>query len=318
MRRLADAVEYVLDQCFAVAGDSPADVIHWGSNYDDMITYPPYFESEILPWLQKASKYFHDKGKLMLCHTDGENRGLVELIAMSGIHIAEAVCPAPMIKVSLETYYDKWCRRNEICIFGGIPQNLLSPTTATEKELFDYMEYFFKAIAPGPKFIVGVADTTPPDADFNRLKIIGELVREKGRLPLEGGGGPPIAKKRFITSEGLPVRDEPEEDARIYQGVNQDVLKGDHVVNKDHVRDLLNNGFNAQDILHKGMLSAMDVIGGRFRDGSVFIPEVLLSARAMNEALTVLEPYLVSSGGGKQGKVLIGTVQGDLHDIGNH
>ena len=131
MRHLAEAVEYVLEQCLSIAGNSPAEVVHWGSNYDEMITYPPYFEREILPWLQKASTYFLDKGKLLLSHTDGENKGLIKLIARSGIHIAEAVCPAPMTKVPLDTYYDLWSQKNDICIFGGVPQSLLSTTTAT-------------------------------------------------------------------------------------------------------------------------------------------------------------------------------------------
>jgi len=66
------------------------------------------------------------------------------------------------------------------------------------------------------------------------------------------------------------------------------------------------------------MLSAMEIIGERFKDGSVFIPEVLLSARAMNEALTVLEPFLSVEDTGKTAKILVGTVRGDLHDIGKN
>jgi methanogenic corrinoid protein MtbC1 len=66
------------------------------------------------------------------------------------------------------------------------------------------------------------------------------------------------------------------------------------------------------------MLTAMEVISGRFRDGTVFIPEVLLSARAMNLALTVLEPFLAKDKREASGKILIATVRGDLHDIGKN
>jgi 5-methyltetrahydrofolate--homocysteine methyltransferase len=62
----------------------------------------------------------------------------------------------------------------------------------------------------------------------------------------------------------------------------------------------------------------MEQIGERFKTGEVFIPEVLLAGRAMNEALAVLEPHLAAGGKGKKGKVLIGTVLGDLHDIGKN
>ena len=80
----------------------------------------------------------------------------------------------------------------------------------------------------------------------------------------------------------------------------------------------VHKGFPAKEILDRGMLSAMEVIGGRFRDGTVFIPEVLLSARAMNDALSVLEPYLAREKREASGKILIGTVRGDLHDIGKN
>ena len=84
------------------------------------------------------------------------------------------------------------------------------------------------------------------------------------------------------------------------------------------VRNLLNKGYDAQEILNAGMLSAMEIIGERFKDGSVFIPEVLLSARALNEALTVLEPHLAGRQIGKAAKIMVGTVLGDLHDIGKN
>ena len=84
------------------------------------------------------------------------------------------------------------------------------------------------------------------------------------------------------------------------------------------VRELLDKGFDPDDILNQGMLPTMEVIGGRFTTGEVFIPEVLLSARAMNEALKVLEPYLAKDAKDGKGKIMIGTVRGDLHDIGKN
>jgi 5-methyltetrahydrofolate--homocysteine methyltransferase len=66
------------------------------------------------------------------------------------------------------------------------------------------------------------------------------------------------------------------------------------------------------------MLSTMETIGAKFKTGEVFIPEVLLSARAMNEALKVLEPYLAKGKREASGKIIIGTVRGDLHDIGKN
>ena len=71
-------------------------------------------------------------------------------------------------------------------------------------------------------------------------------------------------------------------------------------------------------MLNRGLLAAMESIGQEFKNGRLFVPEVLLAARAMNAALTVLEPHLSSTRQQARGKVIIGTVYGDLHDIGKN
>jgi len=106
--------------------------------------------------------------------------------------------------------------------------------------------------------------------------------------------------------------------AEVFRVVHADVLAGNSDEIKTHVQQLLDGGVGAKDILNLGMLSAMEVIGGRFRDGTVFIPEVLMSARAMNDALAVLEPHLAREKKDAAGKVLLGTVRGDMHDIGKN
>lgn len=316
MCRLAEAIGHVYDQILKVTADSPAEVVLWGANYDDMITYPPYFEKELTPWLRNAAAYLASKGKLAICHCDGENKGLIDVIADSGMHVAEAVCCAPMTKLPIESYYDRWCRSDKLTIMGGLIQSLLSPATATVDELNAYLDHFFKAVAPGRRIILSVADTTPPNADFDRLAMIGERVEKEGRLPLEAGGLRPLSADQLKTAAARTAGAAAPEEA--FRTVHADVLAGDSDAIKTHVQELLDRGLHAKDILHRGMLSAMEVIGGRFRDGTVFIPEVLMSARALNDALAVLEPHLAREKKDASGKVLLGTVRGDMHDIGKN
>ena len=115
-------------------------------------------------------------------HCDGENLGLMDLIRESGIHMAEAITPHPMTKVTIEEYYARWAPR--LTIFGGIPSNLLLAECATEHAFKAYLDYFFKAVAPGKHLIVGVGDCVPPKAVFERLLQIGERIEKAGRLPL--------------------------------------------------------------------------------------------------------------------------------------
>jgi methylmalonyl-CoA mutase cobalamin-binding domain/chain len=316
MQRLAEAIGRVYDQILEITAESPAEVVLWGANYDDMITYPPYFQKELAPWLRKASETLSARGKLLLCHCDGENQGLIDLIADSGMHVAEAVCCAPMTKLPIEAYYERWCRPGKLTIMGGLIQSMLSPATASVEELNAYLDHLFKAVAPGRRLILSVADTTPPNADFDRLAIIGERVEKEGRLPLEAGAARPLSAAQLRTAaERIAPEPLGEE---VFRAVHADVLAGDDAGIKVHVRELLDRDVNAREILHRGMLTAMEVIGGRFRDGTVFIPEVLLSARAMNEALAVLEPHLAKEKQAASGKILLGTVRGDLHDIGKN
>ena len=87
---------------------------------------------------------------------------------------------------------------------------------------------------------------------------------------------------------------------------------------KTLVQQAVEEGFAPQQILEEGLLDGMAVIGEKFKNNEVFVPEVLVAARAMNMGLAVLKPHLISSGVKAAGKVCIGTVQGDLHDIGKN
>ena len=250
----------------------------------------------------------------MLCHTDGENKGLMDYLFDSGMDIADSVCPAPMTKVSLAEYYDRWGKG--ITIQGGIPSNLLLAEATTGEDFEDYLDHLFKAVVPGNRLILGVADTVPPDAVFDRLRRIGERVEKEGRLPLEAGGFRPVTVET-VSDATLPGKKEAGEDAR-FKVLRQDLYEGLDGEIKGHIRELLDRKVSPQDILNRGLLATMESIGQDFKSGRLFVPEVLLAARAMNAGLAVLEPHLSPSGRQARGKALIGTVQGDLHDIGKN
>ena len=80
----------------------------------------------------------------------------------------------------------------------------------------------------------------------------------------------------------------------------------------------LDEGISAGEILNQGLIAGMDVVGRDFKSGELFIPEVILCARAMHAGLDVLRPLLIETGTASPGKVVIGTVAGDLHDIGKN
>ena len=87
---------------------------------------------------------------------------------------------------------------------------------------------------------------------------------------------------------------------------------------KELVQKALDEGIAPNVILEEGLLSGMSVVGEKFKKNEVFVPEVLIAARAMNAGTTMLKPYLVQEGVESKGTVVIGTVKGDLHDIGKN
>ena len=87
---------------------------------------------------------------------------------------------------------------------------------------------------------------------------------------------------------------------------------------KKLVEQALAEGLSPQSILEEGLMRGMNIIGQKFKDNEVFVPEVLVSARAMNMGMDALKPYLMQENTKPAGKVVIGTVKGDLHDIGKN
>jgi 5-methyltetrahydrofolate--homocysteine methyltransferase len=96
------------------------------------------------------------------------------------------------------------------------------------------------------------------------------------------------------------------------------IIKGDQNTAVQITKTAIQERTAAEKILNEGLIAGMDVIGMRFKNNQVYIPEVLIAARAMKMAMQILEPELVKAGVKPIGKLVIGTVQGDLHDLGKN
>jgi len=106
--------------------------------------------------------------------------------------------------------------------------------------------------------------------------------------------------------------------AAIIEEISGFLQKGRAKNVKKLVEQALSEGIDPKEILNEGLLSGMMIVGGKFKRNEVFVPEVLVAARAMNAGVAILEPYLVEAGNEPIGKAVIGTVKGDLHDIGKN
>jgi len=96
------------------------------------------------------------------------------------------------------------------------------------------------------------------------------------------------------------------------------IIKGDRNAAVEITKAALDGGTAAKSVLDDGLIAGMDVVGARFKENEIYVPEVLIAARAMKSAMEILEPELAKAGIEPTGTFLIGTVQGDLHDIGKN
>ena len=104
----------------------------------------------------------------------------------------------------------------------------------------------------------------------------------------------------------------------ILSEISENLQRGKAKIVAELVQKALDEGVAPDAILNEGLLSGMNIIGEKFKNNEVFVPEVLVAARAMNMGVQILKPLLVDDGVQSTGRVCIGTVQGDLHDIGKN
>ncbi len=119
-----------------------------------------------------------------------------------------------------------------------------------------------------------------------------------------------------MTEEEIVLQDLSEED--LFELMMDDLYDGLKEEVEDEVNEFLRRGMEPYQIMTEGLVGGMDVVGADFRDGILFVPEVLMAAKAMKGGMTILRPLLANSGAPKLGKAVIGTVKGDIHDIGKN
>lgn len=104
----------------------------------------------------------------------------------------------------------------------------------------------------------------------------------------------------------------------ILEELKRNVIAGNEGKVVEYTQQALEESIDVEDILYKGLIPGMEIVGDKFQANEIYIPEMLISAKAMKAGMKILEPLLVKSGIEPIGRVVIGTVKGDLHDIGKN
>lgn len=166
------------DRIFDVVLASRAELLLCGCNFDRSITAPNIFAEGITPFIKKQSAKAHAAGKFLATHPDGENWGLLEEYVKSGMDVADSICPSPMTHYSLKEVRDVF--GSKITIWGGIPSICLLDSQMSDYEFEKYMDETLASIGDGRNLIMGIADTTPPDARLDRILRTAEIIKSFG------------------------------------------------------------------------------------------------------------------------------------------
>jgi hypothetical protein len=160
-----------------IAADSPAKVIEFGDNMHGGLTSPTAFRKHILPFYRRAAPILRARGKIVGSHYDGPVATLLELLPESGLHFIEAFTPAPMGNCTLAEA--RAVLRGKVAIHGGLPACLVLPTVKPA-DFRAFLEELLRQAAPGDGFVLGMGDNVPPDANFDLVRRIAEILAEFG------------------------------------------------------------------------------------------------------------------------------------------
>jgi len=179
VEELLQAMARSNEQAARLLARSPVSVIASDDNMDEWTTPPRVFREHAIPYYRRMSEILHAAGKTFEVHWCGRTQHLLEYVPECGIDVVEAVTVKPMAELTIPEALAKV--GDGVVIQGGIPSALLCPQGGTRDHFRRYVAQLLTQVPHGCRFVLGMSDNVPPDADFERVKMAGELCEQMGR-----------------------------------------------------------------------------------------------------------------------------------------
>lgn len=263
---------------------------------------------------RKFYGYIRSRGVIAIHHGDAYLADIVEDMAEIGIQCWQGVLPENDIPALQERLGGR------MILMGGIGA-AIDRADASESEIRSYVRAQLEANCPGGHYIPSITYGLPgavfPQVD---AAIDAEIAAWNSEVHLHGAHRAPIVRRgtaRTASAAAAETQAEPES-AGALEDIAAALRKGRRKKVLELVEAALDAGFDAQDILTNGLVKGMQLLGDDFSAGRAFVPEMLVAARAMNSATERLKPLLTAGGQKSVGRVCLGTVRGDMHDIGKN
>ena len=166
------------DPIYEAICDSPAPLVYFGENITSEVVSPRLFERYYAPYYRRRSAQLHAAGKYIFVHVDGTMRGVLPLMAATGVDCAQSLTPAPVGDVAVSEM--RALAGPDLILWGGVPAAFFSPQypeSALREIVMECIRHHL-----GTPFILGVCDQVPPDGIIERVRMVSEIVEEHGRL----------------------------------------------------------------------------------------------------------------------------------------
>ena len=282
---------------------------------------PPKIMKEMwIPRLQRIIEPAINAGKPVMFHSDGKIDDIIPWLVDIGVD-----CINPMDPYGID--YRDYKKRfgNIICLSGNIDVEFpLAHGTVedVEKDVKEHMD----VLKPGGGYVAcsshSIVNYIPHEnyiAMINAIHKYGVYEGDQWTFTGDIESEKISINKQEIIEDHEKIKEKQKFESEIFQEIFNNIYEGNHQNVKENVEKALDNGFEAIEIINKAMTPAIRLVGDKFSTGELFLPDLLLAAKGMQEGMKVLTPLLEGKGSFKsKGKILIGTVQGDIHDIGKN
>ncbi len=278
-----------------------------------LLVHPKYLRKYVFPWYKKMGKICREKGIGFIFHSDGDCTEAMDDLIDCGFHGFNPIQPNAMNIVEVKKRWGK-----KLCLIGNI--NLDSTLTlGTPEDVRAEVYERIRTIAPGGGYMVSSSNSITDYVPVANMRALLDATYEFGQYPirLEEGG----VRGKFWTSQ-TKVRKT--ETTKVATGLNAEAYAEALIANDipgaiSMMQKDIDGGTAPQEVISRGLIPAITIVGEKFQNGQIYIPEMMISARAMSTTLDHFKHVLAGKGEAKKlGTVVIGTVQGDLHDIGKN
>lgn len=283
----------------------------WGTK-DALFMKPEMWREFFKEPYRRFYGYIRSRGVIALHHADSYLVPIVEDMVELGIQVWQGVLPEndiPALQRQLQ---------GRMVLMGGIGAAIDRPD-ATESEVRSYVSHALAAYCPGghyiPSITYGLFGTVYPHVD---PLIDDEIDRYNSTLHMPAVHCDPVPRRKLTAKQTEAAKIQEETGSDLLSALSLALCKGQRKKVLQLCQEGLDQGVEAQLLLSDGLVDGMTKLGDDFSAGRAFVPEMLMAARCMTAALELLKPRLTSGSSKVLGRVCLGTVKGDMHDIGKN